>query len=554
LIFGILIFIFLAISSEFFQRKKINRKFFPIFLIVFLILFLLILKSFFPLLFGGIVQNFRAISIGISPQPLARELVSEMIPLGFQGAFARFSTLFYLSLISLFIILYDFIKERKPECLLIFVWTLIIILMAGIIPLIGQQRFAYYLSFNISILSGFLIVKGFKFGWQGLKKTQAISQGSSIQPYLLVGSILIIFNSIFFLFFPFPLNIFNSYPNNLPDILRLSLVAAREGTFIRESDWYDSLNWLKENTPDPGVDYYALYKEPGIDKVRGEINPYPYPETAYGVLARWDVGHMITYYAHRIPNSNPFHQGVGKKKDGEIVELGETVFFLENKEEKAIEYLDELKTRYVITDYLSANPELTFKSMVKWFEGSLEDYYLQEGEEIGERASKFDNSMIVRLHILDGREKILKREVKGEEKEFYIEPLAHFRLVYESEKTVGFSKEDPNDVTKAIKIFEYIKGAKIKGKAPDNMTVVVSTKIKTNQEREFTYQKTIVAKNGYFEFVLPYSTYGEKGRLPGQTQFSVFASPYQLKIGDKKIEVNITEEDILEGKEIEIVN
>ena len=549
LVLGIFGFIVLGGFANFIRKKRINRWFLPVFLILTGILLLIILKFVSPSLFASLMKSVQAINIGMSPYEFGPELTSEMRPLRLQGAINSFSSLFFLSLIALAIIFYRFVKKKKPEELLILVWTVVIILMTGIIPFLGQGRFVCYLSCNISLLSGFLIVKGFEFGWRGLKIAQKIPLKSSVQPYFLAGSLLIIFNVIFFLLFPFPFNIGNPYPKNLPAIFQTAIEGAKAGPFMREDDWYDVLEWLKENTPDPGIDYYALYQEPGINKETGEINSYPYPKEAYGVLANWDVGHMITYYAHRIPNSNPFHQGIGGKGGEEVKRLGEVVFFLETDEQKAIKYLEELRTRYIITDYLSAHPKGIFSGKVIWAQGNFEGYYL-EGQEPDTALNKYDNSMIVRLHILDGREETTEREVGDEKIEFYIKPLDHFRLVYESKRKIIFSPESSQNDIKAVKIFEYVKGAKIIGQAKPGAKVTLSTEIETNQGRKFVYQKNTEVEDGHFEFVVPYSTFREEGRLAGQTQFAVFAQPYNLKIGDKEIEININEQDVLEGKTI----
>jgi len=550
LVLGIFGFIFVGLTGNFIKKKGINRWLFPFFLILAAILFLVILKFIFPSFFEAIIKSFQGVTTGVVPHELAREFINEMGPLGFQGAINAFSSLFYLSLIALVIIFYKFIKKKKPEYLLILIWTLVIILMTGIIPFFGQKRFIYYLAANISLLSGFLIVRGFGFGWRGLKISQRIPLKPSIKPYFLVGTLLIVFNVIFFSLFPFPFNIGEPYPKTLPHIVQTALSVAKLGPFIRENDWYETLKWLRENTSDPGIDYYALYQEPGVNKETEEINPYPYPEEAYGILARWDLGHMITYYAHRIPNSNPFQQGVGRKNKEKILELGEGVFFLETSEEKAVNYLEKLRTKYIITDYQLAHPDRGFRSKVKWVQGNLEGYL--ESEEPVSGLSKYDNSMIARLHVLDGRGKTIEIETNGQKKEFYIEPLSHFRLVYESKRTVVSSGGDSEDIIKAIKIFEYVKGARIRGKAKSGTEVIISTEIETNQDRKFVYQKNTEAENGHFEFIVPYSTFGEEGRLSDQTQFVVFAQPYKIKIKDKEIEVNISEKDVLEGRTIEI--
>jgi len=55
------------------------------------------------------------------------------------------------------------------------------------------------------------------------------------------------------------------------------------------SEWLETLTWMRYNTPDPGLDYLAVYDKPANNK-------YPYPDTAYGVMSWWDYGHVITYW------------------------------------------------------------------------------------------------------------------------------------------------------------------------------------------------------------------------------------------------------------------
>jgi len=540
LIFGILGFIFIWTSTKILRKKNKNPWFLAGLIVIAIALLYLILKFFFPFALEGLINSIKAVNIGVVPLKDARQIISEMAPLTFKGAINYFSYSFYLALIALILILFRFIKKRKPEELLIFCWTIVIVLMAGIIPAIGQNRFSVYLSLNVSLLIAFLAVEGFKFGWQGLRKAESLPSSFSLKPYLRIGSTLIIFNVIFFLCFPFPLNFFNKSPDNMPDIFKTAFFQAKNGPHKKHQDWYRAMEWLKNNTPDPGLDYYALYPE---------STPFSYPESAYGILARWDIGHMLTYYAHRLPVSNPFQQGIGKIQ-GDYVEPGEATFFLETDENKATGYLDQLKTRYAITDFYSADPDASFKNLVKEIEGNLEEYY-EFGEDesssiktLEEKPSKYDNSIIVRLHTLDG--KGYKDEAQG----VNIPALSHFRLVWESDTTITFSREDPEDETKLVKIFEYVKGAKIKGKTEPGTNVLLSSEIETNQKRKFVYQKELETKDGFFEFIVPYST--EKEYLPGQTEYWVFASPYKLKTGEKQIEINISEKDILQGRIIEV--
>jgi dolichyl-phosphooligosaccharide-protein glycotransferase len=514
LVLGIAAFLLLDRASLFIKKRKINKWFLPVVFAAGLILFLIVSGLAFPSVLSELKTTFMAVRNGMVSNEFARDVVGEMMPLGIQGAIDNFSSLFFFFLIALGVIVYKFVKDRKPEYLLAAVWGLIILLMTGVIPFFGARRYSYYLSFNISLLASFLAVKSLEFGWKGLRTIEHnYSAKSEFRPYLLAGPVLIIFNIIFFLLFPFPFNIGASFPQVLPNIVYVPLMISRGGPYVLHQDWYDSFDWLKNNTPDPGLDYYALY-----DK-----KDFSYPSQAYGILARWDVGHDITYYSHRIPISNPFQQGMGSEDGNDI---GEGTFFLETNEEKADEYLDELKAKYVIADYDSADPNGLFISRVKWVQGNFNGYWL-EGENPTKEPNKFDNSMIARLYFLDGSEDTTERDVDGQTLKFYIKPLDHFRLVYES-KTASI-----NDELKLIKIFEYVKGAKITGKA--NAELAISINLKTNQDRELVYKKTISpSENGYFETIVPYE------------------GSYTVKTGNKEKNIEVKEEDILNGKTIQI--
>jgi len=111
---------------------------------------------------------------------------------------------------------------------------------------------------------------------------------------------------------------------------------AKQVSFAPTNAWYESLTWLRNNTPDPFGNpdyYYEPYKKPPP----GES--YKYPETAYGVTAWWDYGYWVTRIGRRIPTSNP---GTGAR--------GEQYFFTAQDEASADEELDKLGSKYVIID------------------------------------------------------------------------------------------------------------------------------------------------------------------------------------------------------------
>lgn len=549
---GILAFLVLYFIPKIFNKILIKRWFLLIHLSLFGLGFLFLLWIVFPTGFKAIVESFQTINIGLTSQQgnpgwrkLARELIGEMHPLTLPGALDYFSFLFYLFVFGFFYFLWRFYKEKKPEVLFLLIWALVLVVISGIFfPKIGQNRFIYYLAVPVCLFSGFLAVKFLKFSFAGLREVWK-ERKEKVDQYKLIASFLVLFYTLFFVFYPFPFNLIEPFPQNLPKIIRDSVFLAKFAGG-QPQDIYDTLKWLKENTPDPGVDYYALYPEPGIDKKTGQILPYPYPPSAYGILASWDLGHMITYYAHRIPNANPFQQGLGKVENGKVFP-GETTFFIETDEKKATQMLDELKTKYIITDFEGAEAYSAFGGKPKWAKESLGEYFLKE-ENIPSRY--YDWAMIVRLHFLDGRE-WWNPENK---EETYIKYLDHFRLVYESSSDVTFGFfQDPKDTIKFMKVFEYVKGARVRGVTKPGEKVEILTEILTNQGRKFIYKKSLETKeDGVFEFVLPYSTFKKEGWLENGTKFAVFASPYKLKAGEKELEIAVKEEDVINGNFIEI--
>lgn len=524
---GIAVFLVAGFVGEFLRKKHINRFYFPLVILLLGTASFFITKIVFPNFFSSMVNCFMAVNSGMTPYPLIRQLVGEMAPLAVKDAFDVFSCLFYLSVAVFFFFCWEFIKKRKAEDFLLIVWFLVVTLVTGIlVPAIGIGRYAYYLAIVISLFCGFLFVKGLKFAINGLSLWYKQRKEKNLL-FLLIGSLLVILNILYFVFYPFPLNLIYSFPDNLPRIISSAINIAQNGAIVADNDWYDTLKWLKENTPDPGLDYYGLYKEPPFDPATGKIAPYSYPETVYGILASWDFGHIITYYSHRLPTANPFQEGIGKIENGKE-EPGETTFFAETDEEKACQMLSTLKTRYIISDFRGSYAYLAFPSKLKWADDSLKGYYSQTGDQIV-ATGKYDHSMAARLQLLDGREFISQEET--------LPALRHFRLVYESKTPsafmYGFSTWGVDEI-KMVKIFEYVNGARITGEAPTGTEVEISTEVKTNQNREFVWQDRQAIKDGKFEFVVPY------------------AASYEIKIGSIEKKITVSEKEVLAGSETAI--
>lgn len=151
----------------------------------------------------------------------------------------------------------------SARSLLMLVWTAVIFAAT-----LGQVRFSYYLGVNVALLAGFACD-------ELLASVQRFRPAAG-REWRLGASLAL-----------------------------LLIVAVPSGAAIRAEwgrepgvtdDWYDALQWLQRNTPEPF----------------GTPDAYDRPELAqaasahpYGVLVWWDFGYWVTRLAHRIPSTNP---------------------------------------------------------------------------------------------------------------------------------------------------------------------------------------------------------------------------------------------------------
>ena len=335
-------------------------------------------------------------------------------------------------------------------------------------------------------------------------------------------------------------------------------------------DWKESLEWLGNNTPDTGVDYLKIY------------NPetFEYPGQSYGVMSWWDYGHMITFIAKRIPNANPFQQGVAGPN-------GSAAFFVATSEDSANTILDNDGTRYVITDILMDNGK--FPAMATWYNSSLaegpymktmyvpsqditgsfesgllytQDYYLT----MVSRLHNFDGSMTnttgsyyieyadgdvtnASLPVITNAESMNTSAAREHAREYnlnarkgyhaavlgtsVIKPvdtvpaLCHYRLLHESPTNVFNSAIV--DV-KYVKVFEYVKGAHIRGNG------IIELPLVTNTGRAFTYRQESV--NG--GFVVPYSTTGTTYGITATGKYRISGTGQEFEVPESAVMQGLT--------------
>ncbi|ERH09825.1 MAG: putative membrane protein required for N-linked glycosylation [halophilic archaeon J07HX64] len=172
--------------------------------------------------------------------------------------------------------------------------------------------------------------------------------------------------------------------------------------------WGDSLDWMAQNTPEPGtyanpdgepMEYYGQYER---------TDSFDYPDGAYGVLSWWDYGHWITAKGERIPNANPFQQNIRPAAE----------FLLAQDESEGLDILEEefqdsdtAKTQYVMIDALMVETEARFGGKFfapADFASDFErgDFYRRMTSEAGDTAivnkQNYYESMMVRLYHYHG--------------------------------------------------------------------------------------------------------------------------------------------------------
>jgi len=223
-------------------------------------------------------------------------------------------------------------RPKGEELLLVVVSAFLVI------ATLTQVRFAYYLTLVIGGLNAALV--GYIMRFAGTPDTESLPE---------TYQILTIFVVVMVMFVP---------------LLGLPLVGG-DNTAINIADdgsqpgdvtgWADSLDWMAENTPEPGtfgdpdgepLEYYGEYDR---------TDDFDHPNGSYGVLSWWDYGHWITTKGERIPNANPFQQNV----------VPAARFLLAQDEGTALDILKEedfrdgesAQTRYVMVDSLMVESE-----------------------------------------------------------------------------------------------------------------------------------------------------------------------------------------------------
>ena len=528
----------LSLIEREFKRKQMTAYYYPLLILGAGILGLIFIKVLSPSLYSLII-NAPSTVFGI--QQGGPSTIGEATSIFYSDgvftlskAFSNFTTTGFLaSIIGMLILAANLFRRPKPQEFLVLVWSFFILL-----TIYGQNRFAYYYSINVSILSAYLgglLLEKVKWDELDQKFKSTVKSPADIPEalkFFKVQQILAVLLIAVFLIYP---------------VYAYAMLYA-VGSNEPNEPWMEACTWLRSNTPDPGMDYNATYEAP----INGEL--FNYPDTAYGVMSWWDYGHYIETIGHRMPNANPFQAGIGGRRASinETNQPGAATFFTAPSEKEASAILeaidprsDKAGSRYIMSDARMATE--IFGAMPAWTldtDGYYQAYWTgSQYQNIP--STRYFNSMEAKLHIFDGN------------------GLKHYRMVHETEAyqtdEVGYKQvynyfyggklSEVN--TGYVKIFEYVKGANITGTASPNETVNINTTILTDQGRTFGYsQSTTTDSQGRYEFTVPYST---DGSIAGETQFDTAPSgPYVVSYGDTTKEVKVSEEAVLKGEEVKV--
>jgi len=264
-------------------------------------------------------------------------------------------------------------------------------------------------------------------------------------------------------------------------------------------DWLEALDWLEENTP----------ATVGFDR--------PVQAGEYGVLSWWDYGNWILYQSRRPVVANNFQAGA----------TDAARFFLSEYEEEALAIAEARDARYIVTDEKMVYRKLP--AVARWIDEDPESYIaISSGPDLitFEHSERFLRTLLAGLHLLDCTN------------------LDHFRLVYESKTSAGLKYP-----MREVKVFERVEGAKIAGTTPYEKPIGVILDMTTNQGRKFQYFNSAMPADGRYEVTVPYST---DGGLETHSIGPYLVGPVEDFVGGESRDVNVSEEDVLFGRVVEV--
>jgi asparagine N-glycosylation enzyme membrane subunit Stt3 len=249
---------------------------------------------------------------------------------------------------------------------------------------------------------------------------------------------------------------------------------------VRARAFRDAAAWLHENSP----------------TTDGYLDPTQQPQ--YGVLASWDMGHLIRYVAERPLVQDNFGVYGGREQF-----MAGWQYFGAADEEEAFPIVERLGVRYVLIDH--------------------------KGASLGDRGAP--DSMADRLYVAHGG-----RNAENGTAKLTLAPLQHHRLIMET------SLARPS--FPHVMIYEIVEGARIQGRAAPGAVVHLRLPIRSAvRSAAFTYSaRAVTDADGYYRFAVPYSTGGAAPIRTGKN--------FQLSCGEETAELEVAEITVVSGARI----
>ncbi|MBR4571574.1 MAG: hypothetical protein IKO19_13025 [Candidatus Riflebacteria bacterium] len=268
---------------------------------------------------------------------------------------------------------------------------------------------------------------------------------------------------------------------------------------IRTSEM-EAYKWIKANTPQTSG-YYDDKK----------------PE--YGILAYWDFGHQINYFAHRPVIANNMQNGVKNMAD----------IFSSKDEETAFRLCEELGVKYVFM----APDRVLFPSTINYWPA-----YKNQERGPGYQALP---SNVVRSNDYEKWFFYWLNQDFGMKPRGDFGTTTHFRIL--------FANSEKQSPTFSTMLFEVVKGARLILKAQPNSTASISLHMRIGKKFG-AYQKEVkVSEDGYVCFILPYSCYFNNGIVSTGELYDFFIVSHET---GKRVKgrVSIKEADVIAGNQV----
>ena len=243
---------------------------------------------------------------------------------------------FYLGLIAVAGLSVAAWRSRRVDHLLILCFTVV-----NYFATLGQNRFGYYLVPSTAVVIAWLSVQ--ILDWGGVPHAGAVKPRSKPSiPFQREIAVVIVAGAIV-----------------APNLVPAALTTERAGGM--PSYWFEAMEWLRTNTPEPfaSPDYfYARY---------GKTQEQP----SFTIMNWWDQGYWLVQAAHRVPVSNPTQNGAPLA----------AAFLTATDEDAALAMLSPVHARYVMVDW-----ELPFRTGA---DGSLAGRFQNLADWAGTPTSRF---------------------------------------------------------------------------------------------------------------------------------------------------------------------